>query len=195
MSIKCSFNHHSRAISWYLHFFWSWELIQIQKFITSGKKIWNFGGNVYFCQIWSLKSISVLFPLKTLLILAHISFQTMGGDFSGKNQDCAKGIYALAGSYLCWVIILFLEWWCYLPSLILSLVFSPCAARDVFLMLKKPNYKKLDLQVFATFFEIYSGKVSVSIWLLFHPIQTKNVVSHSLVLSVVGATRVGKICP
>ncbi|KAM3874439.1 LOW QUALITY PROTEIN: kinesin-like protein KIF2A [Diretmus argenteus] len=52
---------------------------------------------------------------------------TMGGDFSGKNQDCAKGIYALAG--------------------------------DVFLMLKKPNYKKLDLQVFATFFEIYSGKV------------------------------------
>ncbi|XP_018426505.1 PREDICTED: kinesin-like protein KIF2A isoform X2 [Nanorana parkeri] len=53
---------------------------------------------------------------------------TMGGDFSGKNQDCSKGIYALA-------------------------------ARDVFQMLKKPNYKKLELQVFATFFEIYSGKV------------------------------------
>ncbi|XP_051541781.1 kinesin-like protein KIF2A isoform X2 [Myxocyprinus asiaticus] len=53
---------------------------------------------------------------------------TMGGDFSGKNQDCSKGIYALA-------------------------------ARDVFLMLKKPIYKKLDLQVYATFFEIYSGKV------------------------------------
>ncbi|XP_051497642.1 kinesin-like protein KIF2A isoform X8 [Apus apus] len=52
---------------------------------------------------------------------------TMGGDFSGKNQDCSKGIYALA-------------------------------ARDVFLMLKKPNYKKLELQVYATFFEIYSGK-------------------------------------
>lgn len=33
-------------------------------------------------------------------------------------------------------------------------------ARDVFLMLKKPNYKKLDLQVYSTFFEIYSGKVS-----------------------------------
>uniref|UniRef100_A0A8C4IKW4 Kinesin motor domain-containing protein n=1 Tax=Dicentrarchus labrax TaxID=13489 RepID=A0A8C4IKW4_DICLA len=44
---------------------------------------------------------------------------TMGGDFSGKNQDLT---------------------------------------RDVFLMLKKPNYKKLDLQVYATFFEIYSGK-------------------------------------
>lgn len=28
-------------------------------------------------------------------------------------------------------------------------------------MIKKPNYKKLDLQIFATFFEIYSGKVSV----------------------------------
>lgn len=27
-------------------------------------------------------------------------------------------------------------------------------------MLKKPIYKKLDLQVFATFFEIYSGKAS-----------------------------------
>ncbi|XP_030114115.1 kinesin-like protein KIF2A isoform X2 [Taeniopygia guttata] len=53
---------------------------------------------------------------------------TMGGDFSGKNQDCSKGIYALA-------------------------------ARDVFLMLKMPNYKKLELQVYATFFEIYSGKV------------------------------------
>ncbi|NWU87377.1 KIF2A protein, partial [Onychorhynchus coronatus] len=53
---------------------------------------------------------------------------TMGGDFSGKNQDCSKGIYALA-------------------------------AKDVFLMLKKPNYKKLELQVYATFFEIYSGKV------------------------------------
>ncbi|KAM9393731.1 kinesin-like protein KIF2A isoform 3-T3 [Pholidichthys leucotaenia] len=53
---------------------------------------------------------------------------TMGGDFSGKNQDCSKGIYALA-------------------------------ARDVFLMLKKSNYKKLELQVYSTFFEIYSGKV------------------------------------
>ncbi|XP_021461887.2 kinesin-like protein KIF2A isoform X1 [Oncorhynchus mykiss] len=53
---------------------------------------------------------------------------TMGGDFSGKNQDCSKGIYALA-------------------------------ARDVFVMLKKPCYRKLELQVYATFFEIYSGKV------------------------------------
>ncbi|KAI1882000.1 hypothetical protein AGOR_G00246160 [Albula goreensis] len=53
---------------------------------------------------------------------------TMGGDFSGKNQDCSKGVYALA-------------------------------AHDVFLMLKKQNYKKIDLQVYATFFEIYSGKV------------------------------------
>lgn len=24
----------------------------------------------------------------------------MGGDFSGKNQDCAKGVYALAGNSL-----------------------------------------------------------------------------------------------
>lgn len=34
------------------------------------------------------------------------------------------------------------------------------SARDVFLMLKKPNYKKLELQVYSTFFEIYSGKAS-----------------------------------
>ncbi|KAM9307116.1 kinesin-like protein KIF2A [Pholidichthys leucotaenia] len=53
---------------------------------------------------------------------------TMGGDFSGKNQDCSKGIYALS-------------------------------AKDVFAMLVKPKYRKLELQVFATFFEIYSGKV------------------------------------
>ncbi|XP_058493040.1 kinesin-like protein KIF2A [Solea solea] len=33
------------------------------------------------------------------------------------------------------------------------------AAQDVFLMLKKPNNMKLDLQVYATFFEIYIGKV------------------------------------
>lgn len=37
---------------------------------------------------------------------------------------------------------------------------SSHSARDVFLMLKKPNYKKLELQVYSTFFEIYSGKAS-----------------------------------
>lgn len=34
-------------------------------------------------------------------------------------------------------------------------------------MLKKPNYKKLDLQVYATFFEIYSGKASAHFFFLF----------------------------
>ncbi|KAG7517585.1 kinesin KIF2A isoform X4 [Solea senegalensis] len=33
------------------------------------------------------------------------------------------------------------------------------SAQDVFLMLEKPSYKTLDLQVYATFFEIYIGKV------------------------------------
>ena len=52
----------------------------------------------------------------------------MGGDFSGKGQqDCSKGIYALA-------------------------------ARDVFRLLGS-KYKKSDLVVGASFFEIYSGKV------------------------------------
>uniref|UniRef100_A0A8C4N556 Kinesin-like protein n=1 Tax=Eptatretus burgeri TaxID=7764 RepID=A0A8C4N556_EPTBU len=53
---------------------------------------------------------------------------TMGGVFSGKTQDCSKGIYALA-------------------------------ARDVFQFLKQPRMRQLNLHVFATFFEIYSGKV------------------------------------
>lgn len=86
-------------------------------------------------------------------------FQTMGGDFSGKNQDCSKGIYALAGqhhSFLC-------SHGCLFQLRELKSFFSVlCAARDVFLMLNKPHYKKLDLQVFATFFEIYSGKARVS---------------------------------
>ncbi|XP_072918987.1 kinesin-like protein KIF2C isoform X2 [Hemitrygon akajei] len=53
---------------------------------------------------------------------------TMGGNFSGKNQDCSKGIYALA-------------------------------SQDVFLLLEQPRYKDLNLKVFVSFFEIYSGKV------------------------------------
>lgn len=90
----------------------------------------------------------------------------MGGDFSGKNQDCSKGIYALAGKS-----VIFIDW--RKPAKYSLIVFctvqlfcfdeylrSFLAARDVFLMLKKPNYKKLDLQVYSTFFEIYSGKAS-----------------------------------
>eukprot|EP00069_Balaena_mysticetus_P017490 bmy_10701T0 len=57
---------------------------------------------------------------------------TMGGDFSGKNQDCSKGIYALAGGL----------------EIRFGSIVQNFKARDVFLMLKKPNYKKLELQVF-----------------------------------------------
>ena len=53
---------------------------------------------------------------------------TMGGDFHGKSQDSAKGIYALA-------------------------------AKDVFKLLRSSKYRSEDLTVFASFFEIYSGKV------------------------------------
>lgn len=56
----------------------------------------------------------------------------MGGEFSGKGQqDCSKGIYALA-------------------------------ARDVFKLLNT-KYKKDNLYVECSFFEIYSGKVISSI--------------------------------
>uniref|UniRef100_A0AAV2JVD4 Kinesin-like protein n=1 Tax=Knipowitschia caucasica TaxID=637954 RepID=A0AAV2JVD4_KNICA len=53
---------------------------------------------------------------------------TMGGDFSGKQQNSAKGIYALA-------------------------------TQDVFIYLKHWRYTNLDLCVYASFFEIYNGKV------------------------------------
>lgn len=52
---------------------------------------------------------------------------TMGGDFHGKTQEVAKGIYAMT-------------------------------ARDVFRLYNK-NYKKDNLVVSCSFFEIYSGKV------------------------------------
>ncbi|VDN60421.1 unnamed protein product [Dracunculus medinensis] len=52
---------------------------------------------------------------------------TMGGDFSGKAQDCSKGVYALT-------------------------------AADVFKMLHK-EYKRQNLHVYCSFFEIYGGKV------------------------------------
>ena len=36
----------------------------------------------------------------------------MGGDFSGKNQVCSKGIYALAGnSFLCIIYNILLEYY------------------------------------------------------------------------------------
>ncbi|XP_071547927.1 kinesin-like protein KIF2A isoform X3 [Panulirus ornatus] len=53
---------------------------------------------------------------------------TMGGDFQGKSQDCAKGIYAMV-------------------------------AKDVFIYTKNPKFRNLNLQVSASFFEIYGGKV------------------------------------
>ncbi|KAJ1359072.1 hypothetical protein KIN20_017700 [Parelaphostrongylus tenuis] len=53
---------------------------------------------------------------------------TMGGDFTGKNQNCAGGIYALTAS-------------------------------DVFKMQHSHQYKKLNLSVSCSFFEIYGGKV------------------------------------
>lgn len=90
----------------------------------------------------------------------------MGGDFSGKNQDCSKGIYALAGTNTtpCLSLSLLVQNVLFLRICVKLCLFSEAlslfAARDVFLMLKKPNYKKLDLNVFATFFEIYSGKAS-----------------------------------
>lgn len=79
----------------------------------------------------------------------------MGGDFSGKNQDSSKGIYALASKQ--WIK----NGWKYNVSVtqLLSFLFFP-SAQDVFSLLEQPRYKDLNLKVFVSFFEIYSGKVS-----------------------------------
>lgn len=53
---------------------------------------------------------------------------TMGGDFTGRSQNCASGIYALTAS-------------------------------DVFKMQHSQQYRKLNLAVSCSFFEIYGGKV------------------------------------
>ncbi|XP_038145261.1 kinesin-like protein KIF2C isoform X2 [Cyprinodon tularosa] len=53
---------------------------------------------------------------------------TMGGDFTGRQQNSTKGIYAFA-------------------------------AQDVFAHLNHRRYADLDLCVYASFFEIYNGKV------------------------------------
>ncbi|KAF7652965.1 hypothetical protein LDENG_00088840 [Lucifuga dentata] len=53
---------------------------------------------------------------------------TMGGDFTGKQQNHAKGIYALA-------------------------------AQDVFCFLNHRRYASLNISAYASFFEIYNGKV------------------------------------
>lgn len=53
----------------------------------------------------------------------------MGGDFQGKNQDTAKGVYAMV-------------------------------AKDVFTYVKSPKFRNLNLQISASFFEIYGGKVN-----------------------------------
>ncbi|XP_070224282.1 kinesin-like protein KIF2C isoform X2 [Bos mutus] len=55
---------------------------------------------------------------------------TMGGDLYGKAQNASKGIYAMA-----------------------------CKYPGVFLLKNQPRYRKLDLEVYVTFFEIYNGKL------------------------------------
>nr|XP_014350181.1 PREDICTED: kinesin-like protein KIF2C [Latimeria chalumnae] len=53
---------------------------------------------------------------------------TMGGNFSGRSQNCSRGIYAFA-------------------------------SQDVFFLLSQPKYKDRNIEVAASFFEIYNGKV------------------------------------
>lgn len=54
-------------------------------------------------------------------------------------------------------------------------------------MLKKPNNKKLELQVYATFFEIYSGKASEMFWFVYWLFpQTQRSVQTTVVFVLLG---------
>ena len=75
----------------------------------------------------------------------------MGGAFIGKEQDAAKGIYALAGVCVTCLCIASQEY-CYV-------FLTLCAAGDVFQLNSLPPNKAKELSVNASFFEIYNGKV------------------------------------
>lgn len=64
----------------------------------------------------------------------------MGGDFSGKNQDCSKGIYALAGKCpLCIQLMTFLNimWVCLNKTLLSSYIHSILDQLCIFRLVEK----------------------------------------------------------
>lgn len=89
------------------------------------------------------------------MVVYPFPLQTMGGDLSGKAQNASKGIYAMACKYC----VLLLQGWAPKRHVVCLARFSP-SARDVFLLKNQPCYRKLGLEVYVTFFEIYNGKVA-----------------------------------
>ena len=102
-----------------------------------------------------------------LVTCMYVCVQTMGGDFTaGKSQDTRKGIYALAGIvYINLGMIWFIPCMNVNDSLKTIKTTSVSSAQDVFHQLQKQTYRHLNLEVHASFFEIYSGKVQIfHIW-------------------------------
>lgn len=98
--------------------------------------------------------------------------QTMGGTFVGKEQDATKGVYAQAGDtqslysaytkYTCTCTCSSKWWYWLLFSVHVWLIpYPPSAvsAADVFRLNALPENSSKKLDVSASYFEIYSGKV------------------------------------
>ena len=70
----------------------------------------------------------------------------------GKEQDATKGVYAQAGTFTLPI---------YIQNEPGSNTFVFSTAADVFKLLEQPEHSKKELEVYASYFEIYLGKVSL----------------------------------
>ncbi|NXA78491.1 KIF2A protein, partial [Thryothorus ludovicianus] len=96
-------------------------------------------------------------PKQKVDLTRYLENQTFRFDYAFDDMAPNEMVYRYV--YMLFLVNLFSHVFSMLITVTLVLDFIPILSRDVFLMLKKPNYKKLELQVYATFFEIYSGKV------------------------------------
>lgn len=97
------------------------------------------------------------------LIFGLFCIQTMGGDFTGKQQNSAKGIYAFAGGKT--TVLSHSVHFKYPGLLCEKLTFNTVfrlPAQDVFTYLRHRRFASLDLSVYVSFFEIYNGKVRIN---------------------------------
>lgn len=76
----------------------------------------------YHSSVGFLNFFKKTFLQLTLSVLFTF-FKTMGGDFSGKNQDCSKGVYALAGN-LVWLDTLLIS--CCFLGIQCAIMQPPC---------------------------------------------------------------------
>ena len=82
----------------------------------------------------------------------------MGGSFQGKEQDATKGVYAQAGTYIHAVLYIHHVYYSIDFDLEMCMLYIATAA-DVFQLIEQPEHAKKKLDVCASYFEIYLGKV------------------------------------